>query len=71
MTGKQKYKDQIDAHYENIGHHKDKINNEKKKYVPDNGLIKKWNHEIKVFEGEVKKAEKRLYRKIKSKRKEL
>jgi len=49
MTGKQKYKDQIDTHYENIAYHNDKIKNEKKKCVPDNGLIKRIKLRNKSF----------------------
>ena len=42
--------------------HKEKIELEKAKSVPDVGLIKYWEKEIKVYMCELKKAKKRLNR---------
>lgn len=42
--------------------HKEKIAKEKNKPVPDSGLIRYWEREIKVYSEEIEKASKRLKR---------
>ena len=42
--------------------HKEKIEKEKVKPVPDLGLIKYWEREVKVYTDEMEKAKRRLNR---------
>ena len=42
--------------------HKEKIEKEKVKPVPDLGLIKYWEREVKVYTDEIEKAKRRLNR---------
>ncbi len=67
MTNKQSYRDQIESFKANIREHLLKIDKERKKGNPYEGLIKKWLGEVEIFRMEIKKSEKRLYRKIKGK----
>ena len=45
-----------------VNKHKEKIENEKVKPLPDVNMIRYWEKEIQVFMNEIVKAEKRLER---------
>lgn len=59
---KKRFLKQIKSFEELIHKHKEKIENETFKPVPDLGLIKYWEREIKIYTDEIAKAEKRLKR---------
>ena len=60
--GKKRFLKQIESFENLIRGHKEKIEKEKAKPVPDSGLIKYWEREIKVYTDELIKANKRLNR---------
>ena len=59
---KKRYLRQIRSFEQLVLKHKEKIAVEKAKTVPDTGLIKYWEREIKVYTDEIEKANKRLKR---------
>ena len=59
---KKRYLKQIKSFEYLILTHREKIVKEKAKAVPDSGLIKYWEREIKVYTDEIEKANKRLKR---------
>lgn len=59
---KKRFLKQIKSFESLIGIHKEKINKEKTKLIPNTNLIKHWEKEIQVFSDEITKVEKRLKR---------
>jgi len=59
---KRRFLKQIKSFEKLIREHKDKIEKEKDRSVPDRGLIKYWEREIIVYTEEIEKANKRLKR---------
>jgi len=59
---KRRFLKQIKSFEKLIRQHKDKIEKEKTKSVPERGLIKYWEREIIVYTEEIEKANKRLKR---------
>ncbi len=59
---KKRYLRQIRSFENLIIIHQEKIAKEKAKPIPDSGLIKYWEREIKVYIDEIEKANKRLKR---------
>jgi hypothetical protein len=59
---KRRFLKQIKSFEKLIRQHKDKIEKEKAKSVPERGLIKYWEREIIVYTEEIEKANKRLKR---------
>ena len=53
---------QIKSFEKLIQEHKEKIEKEKARPVPDSGLIKYWEREVKVYKEEIAKAKRRLKR---------
>ncbi|TVM02710.1 MAG: hypothetical protein CV087_08940 [Candidatus Brocadia sp. WS118] len=60
--GKKRFLKQIKSFEELIYKHKEKIEKEKVKPVPNVNLIRYWEKEIQVFMVEIEKAKKRLER---------
>jgi hypothetical protein len=61
-VGKKRFLKQIKSFENLIREHKEKIEKEKAKAVPDSGLIKYWGREVKVYTDEIVKASRRLKR---------
>jgi len=61
-VGKKRFLKQIKSFEDLIRVHKEKIEKEKAKPVPDLGLIKYWEREVKVYADETEKAKRRLNR---------
>ena len=59
---KKRFLKQIESFEKLIHVHKEKIEKEKAKPVPDSGLIKYWEREISVYTDEIVKANRRLKR---------
>jgi len=59
---KKRFLKQIESFEKLIRVHKEKIEKEKAKPVPDSGLIKYWEREISVYTDEIVKANRRLKR---------
>lgn len=60
--GKKRFLKQIKSFEDLIRKHKGKIEKEKAKPLPDSGLIRYWEREIKIYTDEIAKAKKRLKR---------
>lgn len=59
---KRRFLKQIESFERLIREHKNKIEKERAKPIPDTGLIKYWEREINVYTDEITKANKRLKR---------
>lgn len=60
--GKRRFLKQIKSFEDLVREHKGKIEKEKAKPVPDSGMIKYWEREVKVYTNEIVKSKKRLER---------
>ncbi|ALF55446.1 hypothetical protein ACX27_25650 [Nostoc piscinale CENA21] len=58
--GKKHHKKAIDSLTQRIQEHQEKIRLESEKDLPDEGLIKHWEKEIRAFEKAIQQARKRL-----------
>ena len=58
--GKRRYERKKESLELRIDEHHRKIELERKKHTPDEGLIHHWEKEIKAFEGGVRKAQRQL-----------
>lgn len=58
--GKKRFLKQIKSFEDLIRKHTEKMEKEKAKPVPDLGLIKYWEREVKVYTDEIAKAKRRL-----------
>ncbi|MBD2496845.1 MULTISPECIES: hypothetical protein [Nostoc] len=58
--GKKHHKKAIDSLTQRIHEHQEKIRLESEKDLPDEGLIKHWEKEIRAFEKAIQQARKRL-----------
>jgi hypothetical protein len=61
-VGNGRFLKQIKSFEKLIQEHKEKIEKEKARPVPDSGLIKYWEREVKVYKEEIAKAKRRLKR---------
>jgi hypothetical protein len=58
--GKARYRRKMESLEARIREHLEKINQEKQKATPDEGLIRHWEREIKAFQKGIRRAQKRL-----------
>ena len=57
---KRRYRRKIESLEERIREHQEKIQREKEKDKPDEGLIAYWEREIRSFQKAIRRAKKRL-----------
>jgi hypothetical protein len=58
--GKRRYRRKKESLEARIQEHQEKIDQERRKRTPDEGLIRHWEREIVAFESGVRRARKRL-----------
>jgi len=57
---KRRYRRKIESLEERIREHQEKIQREREKDKPDEGLIAHWEEEIRAFQEAIRRAKKRL-----------
>ena len=58
--GKRRHRRKKESREARIQEHREKIQQEKRKEIPDDGLIRHWEREIVAFETGIRSAQRRL-----------
>jgi hypothetical protein len=60
--GKRRYREKVRSPQRRIREHRSKINRERLKSAPDEGLVRHWEREVRAFEDGIGRARRRMGR---------